>query len=154
MRVQRTRRPSLRSGRSRCSLGSPLTRYPFGAARLCRSLVLFTCILVLGSASPSPSGSTVKTILVHVDDDSSPPIHLSKARVFILSSQGGLIEEATTNSDGVAELPIPEPASKPSLLLAELASFDVSGHRFREAAVEYCITLKLSRTCDFVTVGR
>jgi hypothetical protein len=28
MRVQRTRRPSLRSGRSRCSLGSPLTRYP------------------------------------------------------------------------------------------------------------------------------
>ena len=31
MRVQRTRRPSLRSGRSRCSLGSPLTRYPLEA---------------------------------------------------------------------------------------------------------------------------
>ena len=30
MRVQRTRRPSLRSGRSRRSLGSPLTRYPLG----------------------------------------------------------------------------------------------------------------------------
>ena len=33
MRFQRTRRPSLRSGRSRRSLGSPLTRYPLGAAR-------------------------------------------------------------------------------------------------------------------------
>jgi len=32
MRVQRTRRPSLRSGRSRCSLGSPLTRYPLDGA--------------------------------------------------------------------------------------------------------------------------
>ena len=36
MRVQRTRRPSLCSGRSRCSLGSPLTRYPLGAvAKAC-----------------------------------------------------------------------------------------------------------------------
>jgi TonB family protein len=34
MRVQRTRRPSLRSGRSRCSLGSPLTRYPLGARNI------------------------------------------------------------------------------------------------------------------------
>ena len=33
MRVQRTRRPSLRSGRSRRSLGSPLTRYPLGSPK-------------------------------------------------------------------------------------------------------------------------
>jgi len=32
MRVQRTRRPSLRSGRSGRSLGSPLTRYPLGSS--------------------------------------------------------------------------------------------------------------------------
>jgi hypothetical protein len=42
MRVQRTRRPSLRSGRSRCSLGSPLTRYPLGGAAKKGSLPLHT----------------------------------------------------------------------------------------------------------------
>jgi hypothetical protein len=41
MRVQRTRRPSLRSGRSRCSLGSPLTRYPLGGTRMQYVEILF-----------------------------------------------------------------------------------------------------------------
>jgi len=44
MASQRTRRPRFRSGRSRCSLGSPLTRRPLGVGRL---LILATLAMGL-----------------------------------------------------------------------------------------------------------
>jgi hypothetical protein len=46
MRVQRTRRPSLRSGRSRRSLGSPLTRHPLGNTGSLRALAALTIALI------------------------------------------------------------------------------------------------------------
>jgi hypothetical protein len=54
MRLQRTRRPRIRSGRSLRSLGSPLKRYPLGRGRLCRSVVLASA-LVLPACARDPS---------------------------------------------------------------------------------------------------
>jgi|SRR5687768_3814173 len=57
MAFQRTHRPSLRSGRSRRSLGSPLNAYPLGATRY-RQLVA-GLLIVLGFFVPaSSSGSS------------------------------------------------------------------------------------------------
>jgi|SRR5687767_4711018 len=52
MALQRTRRPSLRSGRSLRSLGSPLNAYPFGGVRL-NALVSCLAALVVVTACRS-----------------------------------------------------------------------------------------------------
>ena len=69
MAFQRTRRPSLRSGRSLRSLGSPLNAYPLGALRLSGSIAVL--LAAIGSAvfaetvishGPSPAGMALRLI--------------------------------------------------------------------------------------------
>ena len=62
-RLQRTRRPSLRSGRSLRSLGSPLKRYPLGATRkkaaaARRTALILLAPVVLGVVAPCAASDT------------------------------------------------------------------------------------------------
>jgi hypothetical protein len=69
MAFQRTRRPSLRSGRSLRSLGSPLNAYPLGGAaagaRLCSLIALALSITgcIYGSSASRPQATRPESVL-------------------------------------------------------------------------------------------
>ena len=96
MRVQRTRRPSLRSGRSRCSLGSPLTRYPLGRPRVIARLAF-----VLALSGCATTSTRVRQLFI-TDTDGYP---IPGVHIVLTSASDGSRFDIVTNSEGRAALP-------------------------------------------------